>query len=141
MRTTRQQRGSIPAVLLLALAAQGCGSDEPPARPDILEAPAEDLHGAATKATLYDFRARIRKRGVDAAKQELPLLLENFENYEDEPLGQYRETYDQIVEKLKALETTLGGSPTKEQVVQAAEEIGTLADKLPGKAQENPEVD
>jgi hypothetical protein len=128
-------------VLLLTVAAAGCGSDQPPARQDILDAPEDELHGASTKGMLYEFRAKVRKHGVQAARQEVPILLENFAGFENAPVGDHLETYKQIDEKLKALETTLAGAPTDEQVKQAAEEIGTLADKLPGKAEENPEVE
>ena len=56
-------------------------------------------------------------------------------------LGAHKETYKQIYEKLKALEGTLAGSPTKEAVVKVVDDIGALADKLPGKANENPSVE
>jgi hypothetical protein len=141
-----KRRVQISALMLvfalpIATGLPGCGSDAPPARPEILNAPAEDLHGAAQKAILYEFRAKIRKHGVAGARQELPNMLESFESYEAAPVGNHGDTYKQIYEKLQALETTLAGSPTDEQVKQAAEEIGTLADKLPGKADENPQVE
>ena len=126
---------------MLLLLIAGCGSSESTARPDILQTPEDELHGAATKATLYEFRAKVRKHGVRGAQQELPDLLESFEGYEKRPVGEHLATYQQIVEKLKSLEASLAGSPSKEQVVQTAEEIGALADKLPGKAHENPVVE
>jgi hypothetical protein len=127
--------------LLIATALPGCGSDDPPARPEIVNAPAEELHGAAQKAILYEFRAKVRKHGLPGARQELPNMLETFESYDAAPVGNHGDTYKQIYEKLQALETTLAGSPTDQQVKQAAEVIGTLADKLPGKAEENPQVE
>lgn len=126
--------------VLLALGMVGCGS-EPPARQDILDQPAEELHGAATKGMLYEFRAKVRKHGVEGARQELPILLENFENYEQAPVGQDLDLYKQINDKLMAFQTTLGGSPDNDAVVQAVEEIGVLADLLPGEAEENPQVE
>jgi len=65
---------------------------------------------------------------VAAAKQDLPDLLAGLEHYEKFKLGQHKETYKQIVEKLKALQADLAGSPTKESVTKAADEIGALAD-------------
>jgi hypothetical protein len=142
MRRSEQLRGLLLVfALLIATSLPGCGPDAPPARPEILNAPAEDLHGAAQKAILYEFRAKVRKHGVSGARRELPNMLETFESYEAAPVGNHGDTYKQIYEKLQALETTLAGAPTDEQVKQAAEEIGTLADKLPGKANENPQVE
>lgn len=123
------------------LGSIGCGGDDPmDARPDIASQKKEDLYGASIKSLLYEFRAKVQKRGVVAAKQELPILLENFEGYEQQPLGEHAATYKEIYDKLKALEGSLG-SASKDAVTKAAEEIGTLADKLPGKADPNPRVD
>ncbi|MGH7127323.1 MAG: hypothetical protein ACREIV_02050 [Planctomycetaceae bacterium] len=128
-------------MVLMLLMLSGCGSDEYTARPDILQTPEAELHGASVKASLYEFRAKVRKHGAEGARQELPTLIESFEGYEDQPVGEHLETYTQIDAKLKELDSMLAGSPTKEQVVAVAEEIGTLADKLPGKADENPSVE
>jgi hypothetical protein len=119
----------------------GCGGDDPDAaRPDIAAIPAEEHFGGAIKSVIYEFRAKVRKRGVPAAKAELPLLLENFDGYEQQALGEHEAIYKEIVDKLKALESSLG-SASRDSVVKAVNEIGTLADKLPGKANENPVVD
>jgi hypothetical protein len=132
--------GLVAAALLLALGT-GCGGGGPPTREDILKIPKEEHYGMAVKAQLFEFRAKVKKRGVKAAQQELPTLLENFDGYEKQALGQHLETYKQIVEKLNALKTTLAGSPNPAEVTQVANEIGELATKLPGKADENPEVE
>lgn len=126
------------ATLVLALFA-GCG--EEPARPDIAAQPKEDLFGAAIKSQLYEFRAKVRKRGTAAAKQELPGLLENLQGFEKQPLGTHKETFQQIMDKLKALQTAVAGPASKNAAIAAADEIGTLADKLPGKANDNPVVE
>ena len=130
-------------LILIALAVLGCGSGrQPSGRPDIDAIPEEELRGSGTKADIYQFRARVRKRGVAAAKQELPELLETLSSYERLKVGkEYKNTMKQIVDRLTALQTELNGSPTKESVVKAAEEVGTLADKLPGKADANPQVE
>lgn len=129
------------AASLLALGAMGCGGDTPEARQDILNTPREELYGASTKSLLYEFRAKVRKHGVEGAKDALPELQENFQGYEQLPLGEHMQTWQQIDEKLKELESALGQSPSREQVTSSVEEIGTLADKLPGKADENPQVE
>ena len=67
-------------------------------------------------------------------------MLEGFEGYEQRKLGEHTATYKEIFDKLKALEGSLA-SANRDAVVKAADEIGTLADKLPGKANPNPEVD
>lgn len=85
------------------------------------------------------FRAKLCKRGVTAAKQDLPILLEDVINYEKQPVGSHAATYKEIVDKLKAMEASLD-SASKDSVVKAANEIGALADRLPGKANENPQV-
>lgn len=94
------------------------------------------------KSLLFEFRAKVRRRGIPVAKQEIPELLEAFDGWEKQPVGEHKETYKQIVEKLNAIKTAVDGSnPNKEVVVQGAEELGNLAAKLPGKANENPMVE
>ncbi len=127
--------------LVIGLALCGCGSGQQSGRPDLDAIPDEELHGSSTKGMLYEFRAKVRKRGVQAAKAEVPVLLESFADVEQQPVGGHLDTYRQIAAKLQELQTTLAGSPTKEAVVKAAEEIGTLADKLPGTADPNPQVE
>jgi hypothetical protein len=129
------------AALLISLCAFGCSSSQPSGRPDLDAIPREELHGASTKSMLYEFRAKVRKRGAAAAKQELPQLVESLQDYEKQPVGQHKETYKQIFDKIKSLETALAASPSKDAVVKAADEIGTLADKLPGKANPNPSIE
>ena len=128
------------AILITSLSF-GCGKGQKSGRPDIDAIPEVELRGASNKADIYQFRAKVRKRGAAAAKQDLPDLISSLEGYEKLNLGPHKETYKQIVEKLKALESTLAGSPSKDVVVKAVDEIGTLADKLPGKADENPVVE
>src|SRR4051812_3853846 len=60
----------------------GCSSGQKSGRPDIDAIPEVELRGAADKALLYEFRAKVKKRGVPAAKQDLPDLLAGFEPYE-----------------------------------------------------------
>jgi len=132
----------LTALSVIAPFAPGCGSrGQTSGRPDIDAIPELERRGAATKADIYHFRAVVRKRGVAGAKQELPDLLSSLEGYERLKLGEHKETYKQIVEKLKALQGELAGSPSKEAVVKSADEIGTLADKLPGQANPNPTVE
>jgi hypothetical protein len=128
--------------LLGAALLTGCGGGgQKSGRPDIDATPEIELRGSADKAQIYEFRAKVKKRGVAAAKQDLPDLLASLENYEKLKLGQHKETYKQIVEKLKAMQADLAGSPTKESVTKLADEIGALADKLPGTANANPTVE
>jgi hypothetical protein len=129
-------------LLIAATIFTGCSSGQRSGRPDLDAIPEEERRGSATKADLYLFRAKVRKRGVAAAKQDVPELVESMSAYEKLKVGQgYKDTMKQIVEKLTALQNDLNGSPTKESVTKAAEEIGTLADKLPGKAEANPQVE
>jgi hypothetical protein len=134
------QRLAASPLIFCALVALGCSSGQTSGRPDIDAIPEVELRGAATKASLYEFRAKVRKRGVSAAKQDLPDLIESLEGYEKLKLGEHQETYKQIVEKLKAFQGTLGAA-TKDSAVKTADEIGALADKLPGKADPNPQVE
>ena len=129
------------AALVLPLGAGGCGGADTSARPDIAAIPDEEHFANDTMGQLYVFRAKVRKRGVEAAKQDLPDLLEGVATYEQRRITKGKETYKEIVEKLKALQAKLGSSPSKDEVVKAAEEIGTLAGKLPGKAEANPSVE
>ena len=138
-------RTSLGACCLLAaamvIAAGGCGgSKSSSGRPEVEGVSDEEHFGSASKALLYEFRAKVRKRGVNAAKQELPQVLESFDGYERRKLGESAGTYKEIVEKLTALQGTLG-SANRDALIKAADEIGTLADKLPGKANPNPEVE
>lgn len=130
-----------PAVALgIALFALGCGSGQTSGRPDIDAIADEDHYANDVKGQLYEFRAKVRRRGVEGVKRELPQLLEGFEGYEKRKLGSHAATCKEIVEKLKALEGTLA-SASRDAVVKAADEIGTLADKLPGDANPNPQVE
>jgi hypothetical protein len=134
--------GHVLGICVLLAAVAGCGSGgQPSGRPDIDAIPEIELRGSATKASIYEFRAKVKRRGVNAAKAEVPLLLESLEGYEKLKLGEHTATYQQIVEKLKALQGTLASSPSKDAVTKAADEIAALADKLPGKADPNPQVE
>jgi hypothetical protein len=131
--------GVIAGTLLAVLA--GCsGAQQSSGRPEVENVPASEHFGAASKSLLYEFRAKVRKRGAEAAKAELPQVLEGFENLEARDLGNDLATYKEIVDKLKAMEGP-AASGDRNAVVKAAEEIGTLADKLPGTADPNPEVE
>ena len=140
MIVSRARVGLLVSMLATVLFT-ACSSGQKSGRPDIDAIPEVELRGAADKKDLYEFRAKVKKRGVAAAKQDLPDLLAGLEHYEKFKLGAHKETYKQIVEKLKALQSDLAGSPTKESVGKAADEIGALADKLPGKANSNPTVE
>jgi len=125
----------------MVMAGGGCSGSQPTSgRPEVESVSGEEHFGSASKALLYEFRAKVRKRGVAAAKQDLPQVLESFDGYEQRKLGDQAGTYKEIVEKLKALQGTLG-SANRDAVIKAADEIGALADKLPGKANPNPEVE
>ena len=126
---------------LIWLLAVGCGSGQKSGRPDIDAIPEIELRGAADKAQIYEFRAKVKKRGVAAAKADVPELLSSLEHYEKLKLGEHKETYKQIVDKLKAMQTELAGSPTKEQLTKSADELAALADKLPGEAKKEPTVE
>jgi hypothetical protein len=119
---------------LFACSAAGCGSGGPPARQDVIQAAPGELHGASTRTLFHEFRETVRTRGVEGAKQELPNVLENFATYEHKDVGSHLKTYKQISEKLTSLESALAGTPTKDEVVKAVDEIWTLVDSLPGKA-------
>jgi hypothetical protein len=128
----------VAAVLILL---PGCGGDDPDAaRPDVAAIPSEEHFAVPVKTSLYELRAKVKKRGVPAAKADLPIILENFDGYEQRDLGSHAATYKEIHEKLKALESSLG-TASRDAVTKATNELGTLADKLPGKANANPVVD
>jgi hypothetical protein len=126
-------------IIVLLTAVVGCGSGQKSGRADIDAMSKDEIQGAADKAQLYELRAKIKKRGGAAVKQELPDVIESLSGYEKRPVSaQYKETMKQIVEKLKALEGQLG---SKEAAVKSADEIAALAEKLPGKADANPGVE
>ena len=129
------------ASILATACLTGCSSGQKSGRPDIDAIPEVELRGASDKKELHEFRAKVKKRGVSAAKQDLPDLIASLENYEKFKLGAHKETYKQIVEKLKAMQADLAGSPTRESVTKFADELGALADKLPGTANANPTVE
>jgi len=131
------------ATSMFLVSIPGCfGSGRSSGRPDIDAIPEEELRGAATKSDIYQFRAKDRKRGVAAVKQDLPDLLGGLSSYEQLKVTQaYKDTMKQIVEKMTALQGTLGGSPSKDAVVKAVDEIVAIAEKLPGKADPNPVAD
>jgi hypothetical protein len=134
--------GLFAFALVIPFSAGGCGGGaaESSGRPEVEDVSAQEHFGKAIKASLYEFRAKVKKRGVEAAKQEVPALLESLEGYEKRELGDLEPTYKEIYDKLKALEGSLG-SANREAVIKAADEIGALADKLPGTADPNPTVE
>lgn len=127
--------------IVLSLGAVGCGSGGPPARKDVLAIPAEEHYGSSTKRMIYELCAKIEKHGVKGAQQSLPETIENMQSYEKQALGDHADTYRQIDTKLKELDTLLKGSPTDAAMKQAAEELRGLASKLPGTADEQPNVE
>ena len=128
------------AVLTVVAVAAGCGASNKSGRPEVEGVP-DDVHfGSASKATLYEFRAKVKRRGVEAAKAELPQVLESFEGYDKRSLGEHTATYKEIYDKLKAMESSLG-TANRDAAIKAADELGALADKLPGTADANPEVE
>jgi len=129
------------ALVFLALLTAGCGSRRNTGRPDIDAIPEIEHRGGATKSAIYEFRAKVRKRGVAAAKQDLPDLLENIEAHQKLKLGAHNATYKELADKLKALQTELGGSPSKDAVLKTIDEICTIAEKLPGQANKEPTVE
>jgi hypothetical protein len=138
MRPGLRPCGIVAVALLIAA---GCtGGQQSSGRPEVENVSAAEHFGAASKALLYEFRAKVRKRGAEAAKAELPQMLESFEGLEKRELGTDLATYQEILAKLKAMEGP-AASGDRNAVVAAAEEIGTLADKLPGEANPNPEVE
>jgi hypothetical protein len=122
------------------MAAGGCGSDSASARPDIDAVSDAEHFSKAIKVTLYEFRAKVRKHGAAAAQKELPALLESLEGYEKRELGEHAATIKEIVDKLKALEGSVA-SANRDAAIKAADELGALADKLPGDANPDPQVE
>lgn len=125
--------------LLITALLIGCGSGQKSGRPDIDAIPEIELRGAATKNALYEFRAKVRKRGANAAKQDLPDLMENIQAHEKLKLGQHSATYKELAEKLKAVQAELGGS--KDAILKKVDEAVAVAEKLPGQANDNPVVE
>lgn len=128
------------AIAVLSGAAVGCGGGNEvlEARPEIAAAVAapEETLGSYVKSQIYEFRAKVRKRGAASVKTDLPILLENLGSV-DERSDSHAETYKEILAKLKAM----SDSANRDALVKAVNEIGALADKLPGSANENPIVD
>jgi hypothetical protein len=138
---SRRRLSCIVAAWLVGLAVVGCSSRQKSGRPDIDEIPEIEHRGKATKNALYEFRAKVKKRGVAAAKQDLPDLLENIQAHEKLKLGAHNATYKELAEKLQALQSQLGGSPTKDAVLKSIDEICTVGEKLPGEANKEPVVE
>src|SRR5262245_6192762 len=131
---------ALSVVVFLGLC--GCGSrGQSTGRPEIDDVPEIEHRGRAAKNMIYEFRAKVRKRGVAAAKADLPDVLASMEGYQKLKLGEHNATFKEIFDKLKELEGKLAGSPSKEEVTKAVEDIATIASKLPGKANENPVVE
>jgi hypothetical protein len=118
----------------------GCSSRQKSGRPDIDAIPEIEHRGAATKSALYEFRAKVRKRGAAAVKQDLPDLIENVQAHEKLKLGPHNATYKELAEKLKAVQAE-AGSGSKDSILKKVDEAVAVAEKLPGKANDNPSVE
>ena len=128
-------------LLLIGSVLVGCGSGRRSGRPDIDAIPEIEHRGGATKNAIYAFRARVKKNGVNAAKQDLPDLLENIEAHQKLKLGEHVATYKELGDKLKALQGELSGSPSKDAVLKSIDDICAVAEKLPGQANKEPTVE
>jgi len=126
--------------LLVSAVLLGCSSRQKSGRPDIDAIPEIEHRGAATKSALYEFRAKVRKRGAAAAKQDLPDLIENIQAHEKLKLGPHNATYKELAEKLKAVQAEVG-SGNKDAILKKVDEAVAVAEKLPGKANDNPSVE
>jgi hypothetical protein len=133
------RRSFLAGMLLLSLA--GCGGPTTPVREEIEKISPAEHYGGSVKNMLYELKAKVRKRGVAAAKKEIPLVLENLQGYEQQPIGEHLETMKKIEQILKDTEKKLAGQMSKEEAVSAADTVADLGAKLPGKANENPRVE
>jgi hypothetical protein len=126
----------------IVLVSVGCGGGvQKSGRPDVDAIPEIEHRGRAAKDSIYEFRAKVKKRGVPAAKQELPELISVIEAYSNLKLGEHTQTFKDLLAKLKELETLLAGTPSKDAVVKVVEEAAAIVGKLPGTANENPVVE
>jgi hypothetical protein len=114
----------LPMVLLLA--STGCSKGSPQER----TVPAELEYAADTLDAIREFQAVARK-SLPAAKAEIGPLVENYEAYEQEPLGDHKATYDSIVQGLRDLETMLQGNAGSREVLAKIDELLKLAQQLP----------
>ncbi len=126
--------------VVLATLATGCSSRQPSGRPDLDAIPEIELYGAATKNAVYELRAKVARRGAAAAKQDLPDLIENVQAHEKLKLGPHNATYKELAEKLKAVQSEVGGG-SKDAILKKVDEAVAVAEKLPGKANEKPLVE
>jgi len=128
-------------LIVVSVMVLGCGGrGQKSGRPDIDAIPEIELRGAATKNAIYEFRAKVRKRGGAAAKQDLPELIESVQAHEKLKLGPHNATYKELAEKLKAVQAE-AGSGSKDAILKKVDEAVAVAEKLPGKANDNPNVE
>ena len=114
------------ALALLVLAGCGGSSKQRTVSPEVEYA--ED-----TKAAVLELQS-MAKRNMRDAKEEIAVLAENFESYEQEPLGENKATYDAIVTGIGELKDMMSGSASKQQILEKVDELAVLANELPGGA-------
>lgn len=73
------------------------------------------------------------EEGLGGLKSSLVGTLENLENYEEQPVGEHKETYKQIYNGLKELKTLADSSGSRAKINQKLKELMALAEKLPAK--------
>jgi DNA repair exonuclease SbcCD ATPase subunit len=106
-----------------ALALAGCSGE-----PTNLVTEDPSFYAKKIKTQVYTLDQTVR-RNPASAKEQASLLLEELEVYEQQPVGQHKETYAQLLQKCKELAQNPGSS---NQVLQKLNEMKALADKLPG---------
>lgn len=122
---------NVIAVGVMFVAVIGCGeeprSDFPQEEPDVAFA-------KGVKADMRDLRMQFHRRdvGLSGLGSVLESYVENYENIEQEPLGEHRETYLKIRDGLLELRKMVQSRPSQKEVSDKLDELVALSDKLPG---------
>jgi hypothetical protein len=116
-------RTSLVSALLLLAGCGGGGTRERTESPEVEFA-------KDTKAAVTELQAAV-KGDMRLAQREIEALVENYENYENEPLGESKAAYDAIVAGMRELKDLISQSASKRQIQAKADELANLAAKLP----------
>lgn len=116
----------------ILLTAAGCGGGSDSQRTDFPQRSPEADYAESVRQMTNDLERALQSEGLSTVETESMGFVETMATYEDEPVGEHKETYKKIYEGGKELQSMFKqGSASEQQVRSKIEELQSLAEKLP----------